>query len=97
MREIKGKAYAKINLTLDVLCRREDGYHELSMLMQSVGLSDEIELCIGTGRPDSACTNLSYLPGDEKNIALLAAKRFFSAADIDAGGISVRIHKSIPV
>ena len=49
MKQIKETAYAKINLGLDILGKREDGYHEVSMIMQSVGLSDEVVISKGTG------------------------------------------------
>ena len=49
MKQIKETAYAKINLGLDILGKREDGYHEVSMIMQSVGLSDEVVISKGNG------------------------------------------------
>ena len=49
MKQVKETAYAKINLGLDILGKREDGYHEVSMIMQSVGLSDEVVISKGNG------------------------------------------------
>ena len=58
MKQIKETAYAKINLGLDILGKREDGYHEVSMIMQSVGLSDEVVISKGNGIQISC--NLQY-------------------------------------
>lgn len=90
------RAYAKLNLTLDVLGRREDGYHDLCMVMQSVDLCDRLEL---TPRPDgriTAHTNLSFLPNDDRNLAAMAARQFFAHCG-QAGGLDVEIEKRIPV
>ena len=91
-------ARAKINITLDVLRKRPDGYHELVMIMQTVGLHDLVR--IGTGRGDGAIrlsTNLSYLPTDRKNIAFKAAELFFDRTGVQNDGISIDIRKNIPV
>lgn len=89
-------ARAKLNLSLDVLGRREDGYHELRMVMQAAELADEVyvELC----EPGFflAETNRSYIPTDERNVAVKAAKAFFGAAGLDLGAY-IRIEKHIPV
>ena len=97
MRTCGIRAYAKINMTLDVTGIRDDGYHDLCMIMQSVGLYDEIDVITGTGKPDCAFSNLTFLPRDGKNIALLAAQRFFETAGSGPDGIEVRIRKNIPV
>ena len=63
MKQIKETAYAKINLGLDILGKREDGYHEVSMIMQSVGLSDEVVISKGNGiQISSNLHNLSCGP-----------------------------------
>ena len=89
------KAYAKLNLTLDILGRRPDGYHELRMVMQSVDLADELTIdpSAGAGRMS---TNLSYLPADGRNLAQLAAAAFCTATG-KGGPVDITIEKHIPV
>lgn len=89
------RSYAKINLTLDVLSKRENGYHDIKMIMQTVSLFDLI-LVDKTHRGISISTNLPYLPCNEKNIAYKAADAFFKATGI-RGGAKIVIHKNIPV
>ena len=90
-------APAKLNLTLDVLGRREDGFHELRMVMQSVALADVLTLEVGTQRPLEIRTNLSFLPNNEKNLAAAAALAFQEGSGRDAGGVSISIQKKVPV
>lgn len=89
------RSYAKINLTLDVTGKRENGYHDVKMIMQTVNLFD---LIIVDKRKNgiSVKANLEYLPTDERNIAYKAAKLFFEKSGIDAG-VSIIMHKNIPV
>ena len=68
-------AYAKLNLSLDVLGKRSDGYHEMYMVMQTVDLCDRLRLETGTGRPLSMRSNLGFLPADGRNLAAAAALR----------------------
>lgn len=89
------RSYAKINLTLDVLGRRENGYHDIEMIMQSVSLFDLV-LVDKTLNGINISTNLRFLPNNEKNIAYLAAREFFKETGID-GGCRIMIHKNIPV
>lgn len=89
------RSYAKINLTLDVLSKRENGYHDIKMIMQTVSLFDLI-LVDKTHKGISISTNLPYLPCNEKNIAYKAADAFFKATCI-RGGAKIVIHKNIPV
>ena len=95
------KAYAKLNLTLDVLGLRPDGYHELDMLMQTVSLYDEAELTLGTGRDWSlVCVDPDGLPldlpTDGRNLAWRAAEAFFRRTGLSDGGLAMRIVKRIP-
>ena len=90
------KAYAKINLTLDVLGRREDGYHDLRMVMQTVALADDLTVELGGG-PVRVRTDLSFLPSDARNLAAAAALRFQEAAGRGLEGVSIAIRKRIPV
>jgi 4-diphosphocytidyl-2-C-methyl-D-erythritol kinase len=89
------RSYAKINLTLDVTGKRENGYHDVKMIMQTVNLFD---LIIVDKRKNgiSVKSNLEYLPTDERNIAYKAAKLFFEKSGIDAG-VSIIMHKNISV
>jgi 4-diphosphocytidyl-2-C-methyl-D-erythritol kinase len=89
------RSYAKINLTLDVLSKRENGYHDIKMIMQTVSLFDLV-IVDKSDRGISISTNLRYLPNNDKNIAYKAADAFFKAANI-RGGVKIMIHKNIPV
>ncbi len=90
------RAYAKINLTLDVLGLRPDGYHDLKSVMQTVSLCDDVEIDIGTGRPWCLKCETDGVPLDERNLAWKAAKVFFDAAGIDPEGLEIRMVKRIP-
>ncbi len=89
-------AYAKINLTLDVLGIRPDGYHDLKSVMQTVFLCDDLEIDIGTGKPWCLKCDAEGVPLDERNLAWKAAKVFIQATGIDPNGIEIRIRKRIP-
>ena len=68
-------AYAKLNISLDVTERREDGYHDMLMVMQTVSLCDEVTVTLdGSGRV-RARSNLRFIPGDERNPAVQAVER----------------------
>lgn len=96
MENIRLKAMAKINLGLDVVRRRPDGYHEVRMVMQMLHLYDQIYM-EKTKQPGIHIrTNLSFLPTDEHNIAYRAAKMLMDAFDISKG-IYIDIDKHIPV
>ena len=97
MSPIFEKAYAKLNLTLDVIGRRADGYHDLDMIMQTVSLSDTVSVRRGTGEGIRVMSNLGYLPSDERNIAYVAAKVFFSETQTECDGLSIVLEKRIPV
>lgn len=89
-------AFAKLNLTLDVLGKREDGYHDLKSVMQTISVRDDVEIDVGTGKPWTlSCTN-EDIPCDETNLAWKAAKVFCDALQIDPDGIAIRITKRIP-
>jgi len=90
------KSYAKLNLSLDVLGVREDGYHELSMLMQSVELCDNITVTL-TDKPEiTVTTDKPYIPAGEGNIAHKAVAAFFMATGKPCG-VDIFIEKNIPV
>ena len=89
------KAFAKLNLTLDILRRREDGYHDLQMVMQSIDLADELTITPAEGE-GAMSTTLSYLPSDGRNLAQMAAEAFRNAAG-RGGQVDISIVKRIPV
>ena len=97
MIEICEKAYAKINISLDVLGTLPNGYHEMSMVMQSVSLWDDVDIRLsGTG--EVCClSDAAFLPRGDGNIAVRAAKAFFEAAGIKNTGAEIRLTKRIPV
>ena len=95
MKKVVTKAFAKINLSLDVLGRLENGYHEVQMVMQTVSVFDLVTVSkIKHGIELS--TNLPYLPIDGNNIAYKAAEEFFNYTGIKEG-VSIDISKRIPV
>ena len=90
------KAYGKINLALDVLGRRDNGYHDVRMIMQTVGLHDRIEL-YRTKEPGIRLeTNLFYLPNNEQNLAYRAAALLMEEFSVKEG-VSIQLKKFIPV
>ena len=90
------KAYGKINLGLDVLGRRENGYHEVRMIMQTVGIFDRVDL-IRMEKPGITVeTNLYYLPTNENNLVYKAAKLLMDEFHIREG-VFIRLKKFIPV
>lgn len=89
-------AFAKINLTLDVLDKRPDGYHDIRSVMQTISVRDDIEIDVDTGKPwELFCTN-ENIPCDERNLAWKAAKVYCDALGKDPNGITIRITKRIP-
>ena len=89
-------AYAKLNLTLDVLGKREDGYHDLQSVMQTVSVRDDIEIDVGTGKPWRLLCDREGIPCDETNLAWKAAEVYCNALHKDPGGLEIRITKRIP-
>lgn len=96
MKNISVKALAKINLGLDVVRRREDGYHEVRMVMQTIHLFDRLELTKTNSGTITLTTNLPFLPANENNLAFKAAKLLKDEFRI-RDGIDVKLHKHIPV
>lgn len=89
-------AFAKINLTLDVLGKREDGYHDLKGVMQAISIRDDIEIDVGTGKPWVLRCDREDIPCDERNLAWKAAKVYLDAMGKDPDGLEIRITKRIP-
>lgn len=97
MKELTIPAYAKINLTLDVLGKRPDGYHDLSMVMQSVSLADQVIIRETGEEGFTLRTDLGFLPGADKNIAAVAARAFARRTGADLNGLEIELQKHIPV
>ena len=91
------QAFAKLNLTLDILGKREDGYHNLRMVMQSITLADTLTLEENQGEGLRVSANLRFLPTGEKNLAAAAALRFWEALGREPEDLDIRIEKRIPV
>lgn len=89
-------AFAKLNLTLDVLGKREDGYHDLQSVMQTISIRDDIEIDIGTGKPWKLLCSVEGIPTDERNLAWKAAKVYCDTMKKDPNGLEIRILKRIP-
>ncbi len=96
IRHLELKAYGKINLGLDVVRRREDGYHEVRMIMQTVRVYDAIELNRTEEEGIRLSTNLYYLPNNETNLGYRAAKLLMDEFDIH-DGLEIKMNKFIPV
>lgn len=90
-------AFAKINLTLDVLDRRPDGYHDIQSVMQTISIRDDVELELGTGKPWQLTCEQAGVPQDNTNLAWKAAEVFCRALDKDPEGLAIRIAKRIPM
>lgn len=96
MNEITLKALAKINLGLDVIRRREDGYHEVRMVMQTIHLYDSLEISKSHMPGIHVKSNLDFLPVNENNLVCKAGKLLMDEFGI-ADGVDVRLTKRIPV
>ncbi len=94
--DISLKALAKINLGLDVVRRREDGYHEVRMIMQTIQLYDRLDIKRTHEPGIQIQTNLSFLPVNENNLIYKAAKLLMDEFSI-TDGVSVKLDKRIPV
>lgn len=89
-------ANAKINLTLDILRKREDGYHDLQMVMQAVTLADTLNVVPAQEAEGQAVSDLHFLPTGSKNLAQMAAAAFRQATGL-GGEVDVSIQKRVPV
>lgn len=92
---MKGKAYGKINIALDVVGKKENGYHLLEMIMQNIELYDEINIEKRDQGIEIKC-NKPFIPVDERNLAYKAAELMIKTYNIDSG-VSIEITKNIPV
>lgn len=94
MKRVTLPAHAKLNLTLDILRRRPDGYHDLQMVMQTVSLHDDVTVALTEGE-DIVC-RCGDIPGDESNLAVKAARAFFAETGVPARGLDIDVVKRIP-
>jgi 4-diphosphocytidyl-2-C-methyl-D-erythritol kinase len=90
------QAFAKINLGLDVLGKREDGYHEVCMIMQTIRMYDQLDMRKSVEPGIHLTTNKKYIPVDENNLVWRAAKLMMDTCGI-MEGVSIHLHKVIPV
>lgn len=88
------KSYAKINITLDIVGKRDDGYHLLRSVMQKLSLCDYVSVSKAKQGINIKC-NKRYIPTDQRNIAYRAADAFFKATGI-VGGANIHLKKYIP-
>lgn len=96
MDSIQLKAMGKINLGLDVIRRRPDGYHEVKMVMQTVNLYDKVRITVNEEPGIRVSTNLPFLPVNENNIVYKAAQLLMDAYDLNKG-VTIELEKHIPV
>lgn len=96
MKQVKRKAYGKINLGLDVLRRRPDGYHDVKMIMQMVSVYDELTFEKVDGNEIKIVTNKSELPLDENNLIYKAAKLILDKLNSNQG-LFITLEKNIPI
>ena len=90
-------AYAKLNLTLDILHKREDGFHEIESVMQQITMCDDVEIDLETGEDWKLECDWEDVPTDSENLAWKAAGLFYKSIGKDPGGIAIRITKRIPM
>lgn len=96
MKKVSVKAPAKINLTLDVLHKRPDGYHEVEMIMTTIDLADRIHLELLPDKKITIDCSASFVPIDERNLTYQAAKKLQERFQVE-WGVSIYIDKQIPV
>lgn len=96
--ETSVKAFAKLNLTLDVTGRAPDGYHDMLMIMQGASLCDELTVSAERGEGNvTVSSGLPYVPSDERNIAAKAARLFLDAREVSGWNVYIDVTKRIPV
>lgn len=93
---LQKEAYGKLNLTLDIVGKRPDGYHDLQMVMTSVSLSDTVTVTLGTGQSWQVLSDCGDIPQNEGNLCWKAARLYFDAALQNPQGLTIRLQKRIP-
>lgn len=89
-------AFAKVNLTLDVLDKREDGYHDLKSVMQTISIRDDVEIDVDTDMPWSVSYTQEGIPTDSNSLVWKAAEAFYNATGLKTSGIAIRVTNRIP-
>ena len=97
MKKVEEKAYAKINLVLNIGDLRPDGYHDIQTIMQSLELHDDVTVEQTGGTGITVTASVDTIPTDESNLAAKAVKAFAAKTGIPADGLSIHIEKRIPV
>ena len=97
MEKVTRKAYAKINLTLDVLGKLPNGYHSVRMVMQTISLHDTVSVSLDSSGKTTLHCSLPYLPADRTNLACRAADAFYHATGIANPGTVISLEKQIPI
>ena len=97
MKTLTIEAHAKINLSLDILGTRPDGYHDMRMVMQSISLADQVSLTFGGDAGIQVTTNREDLPEGVENLAGKAALVFRKATGQGWNNLTIQIDKRIPV
>jgi 4-diphosphocytidyl-2-C-methyl-D-erythritol kinase len=97
MKQLIVQANAKINLTLNILNKRSDGYHNIETIMQSVDLCDIVTVTLTNDKKITVETDNAEIPCNEQNIAVTAAKYFFADNNIINKGVHIKINKKIPI
>lgn len=95
--EIKVKAPAKINLYLNILNKRQDGYHNVNMIMQSVSLYDTVTVTQTNENRINISSNFDFSGEKTNNTAYIAAAEFFKCTGIKSSGININLEKKIPL
>ena len=97
MDTVTERSHAKLNLSLDVLSKREDGYHDLKTVMCSVEFGDDVSVSLRTDGRTVCRSNLSWLPGDSRNLAVKAVEAFFETLGEKNPGAEIDLNKRVPV
>ncbi len=97
MKMVEEKAYAKINLVLNIGDLRPDGYHDIQTIMQSLELHDDVTVEQTGGTGITVTASVDTIPTDESNLAVKAVKAFAAKTGVPADGLSIHIEKRIPV
>ena len=96
MKKVEEKAYAKINLVLNIGDLRPDGYHDIQTIMQSLELHDDVTVEQTGGTGITVTASVDTIPTDESNLAVKAVKAFAAKTGVSADGLSIHIEKRIP-
>ena len=97
MTTLHENAWAKLNISLDVAERRADGYHDMTMVMQTVSLCDKVEIAFNDSGRVLARSNLSFVPCDARNLGVKAALAYLRAAGLEGQGMLITLRKHVPV